>query len=202
MPDTKRCPMCGTPNPVDAEVCPHCQAQLKPIIGGAQPPESSIPPAEGRDEMDWLRNLTGADESPLAGDEPEEDEPVPQDDSFLLNRINLSSAPTVKGEAPRQTPAFSAPEDQEEEGNADWLRILEESSTRKENAAHTLPEEDSSDLDAWLENLGRSRHSATSRAAARISCHKNPAQKADRPPEGRTSGTGRTKTGPLDEHPA
>ena len=114
MPDTKRCPMCGNENPADAEVCPHCQAQLKPIIGGATPTESSSPPSEKRDEMDWLRNLAGADESPPAENEPEDDGDISEDDSFLLNRINLSGAPVVKENAPKQTPAFSIPEDQEE----------------------------------------------------------------------------------------
>ena len=106
--------------------------------------------------MDWLRNLTAADETPLAKGEPEDNELIPEDDAFLLNRINLSGAPSSKDDTPKQTPAFSITEEQEEEGNADWLRVLEESSTRKETAAHTLPEADNSDLDAWLENLSSS----------------------------------------------
>ena len=156
MSDTKRCPMCGKSNPVNAEVCPHCQAQLKPIVGGTTPPESPVSPSEERDAMDWLRNLSGADESPPAESELEDDELLPQedDDPFLLNRINLSGSPSADEETPKQTPAFPPADDQEEEGNADWLRILEESSIRKENAAHSLPEEDTQDLDTWLENLG------------------------------------------------
>ena len=157
MPDTKRCPMCGNLNPADAEVCKHCQAQLQPILGGENLPESSPPPAEERDEMEWLRNLASDDESPPADTPAENDEPVPEDDSFLLNRINLSSAAPVEKEEPKQakeTPAFSLPEDQEEEGNADWFRVLEESSTRKESTEHVLPEENNSDLDSWLESLG------------------------------------------------
>ena len=107
--------------------------------------------------MEWLRNLASDDESPPADTPAENDEPVPEDDSFLLNRINLSSAAPVEKEEPKQakeTPAFSLPEDQEEEGNADWFRVLEESSTRKESTEHVLPEENNSDLDSWLESLG------------------------------------------------
>lgn len=157
MSETKRCPMCGNSNPADAEVCKHCQAQLQPIIGGATPTESSPPPAEEQDEMDWLRKLAGADESPPAETPPEEDETPPGDDSFLLNRINLSSTDPAEKETPKQaeeTPAFSLPEDQEEEGNADWLNILEKSSARKESAVNVLPEDDNSELDSWLESLG------------------------------------------------
>jgi hypothetical protein len=150
--------MCGNPNPADAEVCIHCQAQLQPIIGGATPPESSPPPAEEKDEMDWLRNLASDDESPPADNVPKDDEPAPVDDSFLLNRINLSGASPAEEETPKQAeepPAFSLPEDQEEEGNADWFAILEESSARKESAVHALPEEDNSGLDTWLDSLDK-----------------------------------------------
>ncbi len=149
MVDTKRCPMCGKGHPADAEVCPHCQAQLKPIVGAAAPGESPAPLPEEGEKMDWLRSLAGTNETPPAENESEDDQPIPEDDDFLLNRINLSSPAPAK-----QASESSLPEHPEEEGSADWLRILEESSARKENAAHSLPEEDGADLDAWLENLG------------------------------------------------
>lgn len=152
MPETKRCPMCGKPNPADAEVCQYCQAQLKPIVGDAKTPETPAP----KDEMDWLRELASSEESQPTNEIPEEPEPAAlEDDSFLLNRLRSSS--NIEDEAPKEADAapFSVPDDSEEEGNADWLHILEESSTRKESADHDLPAEEKPDLDKWLETLDK-----------------------------------------------
>ncbi len=51
-----RCPMCGKPNPADAETCRYCQARLKPL--NASPFGSS----DDRDVPDWLTSLRGPDE--------------------------------------------------------------------------------------------------------------------------------------------
>ena len=47
-----RCPMCGKPNPADAEVCRHSWQRLKPAKSDAS---SAQPPASN--EPEWLREL-------------------------------------------------------------------------------------------------------------------------------------------------
>ena len=50
MSETVRCPMCGSPNPADQEVCQVCGARLKPLVlrpqeGEAGHPEAGTGPA-------------------------------------------------------------------------------------------------------------------------------------------------------------
>lgn len=62
-----RCPMCGKPNPEEAQRCVFCRAQLKPLMAGGeiQPPSSS-----SSEEADWLKGLRhAAGEEPLPSDE-------------------------------------------------------------------------------------------------------------------------------------
>ncbi|MBN2084561.1 MAG: hypothetical protein JW748_05000 [Anaerolineales bacterium] len=61
MADT-RCPMCGKPNPAEANACRYCGARLKPMQPGAAtppaaPPPAAPPPAGG--EADWMSDLRG-----------------------------------------------------------------------------------------------------------------------------------------------
>lgn len=150
MPDTIRCPMCGKTNPANAAVCQYCNAHLKPVI--ANEPPAPAP----ENDMDWLRNLAASHEP---GPESES-YPSPADaedkveDSFLLDRLRSSGfMPDEPPSPPASEPPPPAPLDREEEGNAEWLNILEESSARKEKAQHALPPDNTPDLDSWLDEL-------------------------------------------------
>jgi len=181
MADTKRCPMCGKDNPAEAEVCQHCQAQLKPIIGGAAPTEPPASMPEGADSVDWLRGLS--DDDSTIPEPTAENEPPAEDDEFLLNRISLSSVSPEDEEAPKQAPepeGFALPADQEEEGNADWFAILEESSARKEQEIHILPEDDNAELDSWLDNLGKEEKSSPEALSEEAPKLKRPRSLTDR----------------------
>lgn len=52
-----RCPMCGKPNPAEAETCQFCRARIKPVVSGektaGKPAEPKLP------QSDWLRELRG-----------------------------------------------------------------------------------------------------------------------------------------------
>ncbi len=130
MSDQIRCPMCGKPNPADAEICRYCHARLKPLRPGEAPQpkstaelESTLPPW-----MQTLRENTAADalpetgELPLdlaAGDEAAE-EPLPAEE-----------------EDTAEDDLLWAPDD-EEEDLPDWLKSLggeesEESEESKES---------------------------------------------------------------------
>ena len=127
MSDQIRCPMCGKPNPADAEICRYCHARLKPLQPGEAPQpkstaelESTLPPW-----MQTLRENTAADalpetgELPLdlaAGGEPAE-EPLPAEEEDTAED-DLLWAP-----------------DEEEDDLPDWLKSLggEESEESKES---------------------------------------------------------------------
>ncbi len=127
MSDQIRCPMCGKPNPADAEICRYCHARLKPLRPGEAPQpkstaelESTLPPW-----MQTLRENTAADalpetgELPLdlaAGGEPAE-EPLPAEEEDTAED-DLLWAP-----------------DEEEDDLPDWLKSLggEESEESKES---------------------------------------------------------------------
>ena len=68
-----RCPMCGNVVASDLEICPHCQARLKPLLAASEQPAENLnpasesdrpapqtePAAEGSNVPDWLQQLRG-----------------------------------------------------------------------------------------------------------------------------------------------
>ncbi len=133
MPD-KRCPMCGKPNPEQAETCKYCQARLKPLIKPAMPgssdPTRRRPPLTGRNASDidsslpdWLTDLRSPQD--IAGSEPASTEN--QQDSIAEE----SGEPDAEGGAPdwlsriqsggEQTPVTTSADQQ---GLPDWLAKL------------------------------------------------------------------------------
>jgi hypothetical protein len=97
----KRCPMCGKPNPEEAETCKYCQARLKPLINPAMPgssdPTRRRPTLAGRNASDidsslpdWLKDLRSpqsqsANAMPSAEDQPDG---VPEDNARSGNEPN------------------------------------------------------------------------------------------------------------------
>ncbi len=138
-----RCPMCGKPNPADAEVCRYCHARLKPLRLDETPkPQSTaelkktLPPW-----MQRLENQQTAAESPDTGS------------------LDLTSAPQEKATAETTPPAPAADplwdeESTEEQGLPEWLQSLGSeggllSSTEKPEAEISAePEEED-----WLSSI-------------------------------------------------
>ncbi len=129
-----RCPMCGKPNPADAEVCQFCGARLRPIRPGEEPkPEDSrasqaapdwweLPQddqsearaqAAEEDLPDWLKELGGEAED-------EEEEELPDWLSELgLDELGAPEEPSPTAEAEPE-PAAAAPAEE----LPDWLDEL------------------------------------------------------------------------------
>ena len=81
-----RCPMCGKPNPAEAEVCEYCQARLKPLnLGSAAQPgtEPEVP--------NWLTSLrgTGQDQEESDG----QSEPAPDWLTGLRSETSIPMKP-------------------------------------------------------------------------------------------------------------
>lgn len=83
--ETQRCPLCGQPNPPQAEVCQYCQARLRPLWADSSsapssppdnqvakrslPPESGEPLPPGR--LSGMRSQIGTEESAQAEHPPQ-----------------------------------------------------------------------------------------------------------------------------------
>lgn len=69
-----RCPMCGKPNPEEAQRCVFCRAQLRPLMADGQ---TQQPTSSSSGESDWLKGLRHATgEEPLpSGEEDRGEEP-------------------------------------------------------------------------------------------------------------------------------
>lgn len=129
----KRCPMCGKPNPEEAETCKYCQARLRPLINPAKPgssdPTRRRPSLTGRNASDidstlpdWLKDLRSpqsqnANEMPSAEDQP---------DGVLEDNARSENEP-------------NAP---------DWLNRIQPQNEQKPANQQVLPD--------WLANLGTS----------------------------------------------
>lgn len=98
----QRCPMCGKPNPEDAETCEFCQARLKPLV--IQPPADDSEPAgssplddspAGSESSlpDWLQDLKPEGEADF---EAEPDAAVPD----WLSGPEENTAPAGTSELP------------------------------------------------------------------------------------------------------
>lgn len=100
-----KCPMCGKPNPADAEICEYCQARIKPLIIGDQ---------EQSDPSDWLAGLRLTNDSnpqPSQSEEP----PAEQDSSDWLARIRARH----QTETPAEETSSAG-----DENISDWLADL------------------------------------------------------------------------------
>ena len=89
MADT-RCPMCGKPNPAEANACRFCGARLKPMQYGASTPPAAPPPAGGEGEADWMSDLRGdmmRNRPKTSMLPPEPPAPAPPSDDWL-NKID------------------------------------------------------------------------------------------------------------------
>ena len=128
-----KCPMCGKPNPADAEVCEYCQARLKPLIVGD---------SGSSDPADLLAGLRLTGETNSADSDAPEPEASEVDSTDWLARIRArhqaeTPAPT------EETPIGG------EETVSDWLAGL-----RQE------PEEPASEDDALSRLFGEAAPTA------------------------------------------
>jgi hypothetical protein len=83
-----RCPMCGKPNPADANACRFCGARLKPLQSGGQVPPAAPPPSGPEGGADWMSDLRGdmmRNRPKTSMLPPEPPAPAPSDD--WLNKI-------------------------------------------------------------------------------------------------------------------
>jgi hypothetical protein len=128
-----RCPMCGKPNPVEAEVCQYCQARLKPLVAPPTPeevPEQSGPESAQQGSSshekagsDWLESLRSS------GGEMESDSDFEEDENEWLQEPGEERAPE---------PAAGG-----QELDDDWLSDLRREGDLESGA--TAPDEDQDD---------------------------------------------------------
>lgn len=151
-----RCPMCGKPNPEEAEVCIFCEARLKPLI-------LSPAASEGDQNMpDWLRNLRSADQ-------PEEDQPA--DDEKSAETLDWFSSPEELRAVEPPAPALDSPGGEEP---VDWLAdlgSLEEPLPEAEQApsmaaSEVESSEDWDSLSDWLDSLKQEKPDTAPETAA------------------------------------
>lgn len=155
-----RCPMCGKPNPEEAEICEFCQARLKPLI-------LSPEPSEGEPELpDWLQNLRSLEE-PEAEQPDSEELPADNTDDWFASPEDKGndeplSAESSGEEAPvdwltrldqdhenepatEEAPLSAAPEaepaaSEDIDSFTDWIASLKDEQPAEEQAASTAEE--------------------------------------------------------------
>ncbi len=144
MAEERRCPMCGRPNPADAEVCRHCGARLT-MLGEsadqealqdafgtawfAEPEDTSAERRPASEDTAWLRSMFAGSEETEAAEEaslPETErtgEPAwaPPGSDELRARLEdwPAAARSAAEEAAAETPAEPAP--RETGPSTDWL---------------------------------------------------------------------------------
>jgi len=113
-----RCPMCGKPNPQDANACRFCGARLKPMDYGKGKTPPPTPP-DAAPDADWMSDLRGdmmrnRPKTSMLPPEP----PAPAPSGDWLNKLDSPSgqkpsapAPPAKGGTVRRTapPSSSVP---------------------------------------------------------------------------------------------
>jgi hypothetical protein len=163
MADT-RCPMCGKPNPAEANACRFCGARLKPMQNGAPAPPAAPPPAGG--EADWMSDLRGdmmRNRPKTSMLPPEPPAPAPPSDDWLQKIDNQgekksSAPPASRRSAPppakAEPPAPPAPQPQQEAAEPPaWLsKVRAQASSERHTAAPIEPEKGDEDP-AWLKRL-------------------------------------------------
>lgn len=155
-----RCPMCGNVVSSGLEICPHCQARLKPLTAASSQPVQDLNPASDQDRSaqpagpasqesdvpDWLQELRGdpgmqkmESEAPQEGFEAEptlpEDMPAPGPEQDLKDWLS-----NLEGEDQGQTSEEIKPEPVEGV-------IPTESDAGQEQGM------DAGDADSWLGRL-------------------------------------------------
>jgi hypothetical protein len=153
----KRCPMCGKPNPPDAEVCRFCQARLTPVNSTSPGEGSDIYPGRapdskndedlGENQSDWLRSLRGDVES-----EPESNQEIP-DDWLSGFRDQPEEMPEAEeyAQSSSSTPATPQVNPESAVEPEDWLRsMLPEEDLKEADESVEMPEDDSD----WLSRIG------------------------------------------------
>ncbi len=167
MADT-RCPMCGKPNPAEANACRFCGARLKPMQNGAASPPAAPPPAGG--EADWMSDLRGdmmRNRPKTSMLPPEPPAPAPPSDDWLQKidnpgekksraptasrRSDSAAAPPLSKANPPAPPA-PAPQPEAAEPPA-WLsKVRAQASSERQTAPPIEPEKGDEDP-AWLKRL-------------------------------------------------
>lgn len=161
--ETRRCPMCGQPNPPEVETCVYCQARLKPLWEEEETsPESldflSASPAGGvaddQEIPEWLRSLRTGGEK--AEEEPEESPPAFEAGEFELPEWMLEGKeeekPETSEEAPPVVPPFIEGLGEEETVSEEvWEESQPlESLSMPESLEEGMEEEE---FPKWLESL-------------------------------------------------
>jgi len=138
MSEQVRCPMCGKPNPADAEVCRYCHARLKPLRPGEIPQPQETSDLESN-LPDWMRQIQ------------EESAPAQAEADDLLQAF--------RDEVEEVLPEAPATEDEdlwaemgaEEDDLPDWLKSLGEETAPEASApSETGPAAAEDDLPDWL----------------------------------------------------
>ena len=188
-----RCPMCGKPNPQDAEACKYCGARLKPVHpGGPTPPAAS--PQSGTEDTDWMSDLRGdmmrnRPKTSMLPPEP----PAPTPSDTWLSKISTRdekgskpAPPSSKPDSARKPAPASAPPPSEDRTSKIFSRGEKESKPapsaskpeagRPQAPAPTPPPEGAAEPPEWLSKV------RTQAAAAHPSPEPPEAEKGDEEP--------------------
>jgi len=123
-----RCPMCGKPNPANAEACKYCGARLKPVHPGESKPAEAAPPP-GMGDADWMSDLRGdmmRNRPKTSMLPPEPPAPAPPSDKWLSKidaRGKKESKPAAPASKPKTPPppAPAPPPGKAAEQSGNWL---------------------------------------------------------------------------------
>ncbi len=143
----QRCPMCGRPNPPEAEECQHCGARLSPLdLSGAAGPAGGDAAAEGSaPQDDWLQRMRAQSE--------QEEEPAPADGEAgaeLPSWMGEIEAEGPSDEGAERVVPFDATREPEGQPDApEWLRRIR----AKEEAR---AQQDEAESDEWVSRLRES----------------------------------------------
>ncbi len=172
MSEQVRCPMCGKPNPADAEVCRYCHARLKPLRPGEAPQPLGTAELQ-KDLPDWMRQI-------------QEDAPSEDEAQDILQALREESEAVLPETPATEDEDLWAAMGDEEEELPDWLKSLGEEPAGASPAASaeaapepTEPEAaapaGADDLPDWLDTLGAPEPAEPEAAA--------PAERADDLPD-------------------
>ena len=132
-----RCPMCGKPNPAEADTCQYCQARLTPMLSESGDSSAAQPfsldsffagSVEENNETDWLSSLRNDSTS---GSEPAQPEPA---DAQADTQAASQPEPVKNEEEPewlqriheRQSFEQTGPLITEQQGTPEWIKRIKE----------------------------------------------------------------------------
>jgi hypothetical protein len=142
----QRCPMCGRPNPPEAEECQHCGARLAPLRAGG-PAAGSPGAGQAGQELDWLARIRA--ESEQAGEpEPEPELTTGLEGGELPSWLEAIEPEAEAGGGERVSPfkAGGEPQGLAEAEQPEWLRRIR---AREEERAQEADE-------GWMSRLRES----------------------------------------------